>query len=177
MIKPIVVYGAPILRKACLPVNISDPGLPALIRDLRDTMQHANGAGLAAPQINEDARIFVVQQDEHEGVIVFINPVITAYSDEIWLDEEGCLSVPGLQEPVPRALEITINWLDENLIPQSQNLSGPVARIIQHEYDHLEGRLYFDRLSPLRKRLLRKRLERIRKGQVSCPYPLRFTPR
>lgn len=174
MVKPIVAYGMPILRKASQPVDVSDPGLASLIRDLLDTMEHANGAGLAAPQINADARIFVVRHDEAEPAAVFINPVITWYSNDIWLDEEGCLSIPGLQEPVPRAQEITIQWLDENLLPRSQNMSGPVARIIQHEYDHLEGTLYLDRLSALRKRLLRKRLERIRKGQVSCPYPMRF---
>lgn len=174
MIRPIVAYGAPILRKSCQPVDITSPALPALLRDLWDTMNNANGVGLAAPQINVDARVFVVRSDELDLRQAFINPVITAYSEETLLDDEGCLSIPGIQEPVPRAQHITITWLDEELQPHTETWHGPAARMIQHEYDHIEGRLYLDKLGALRKRLLHARLERIRKGKVKCPYPLRF---
>lgn len=174
MIKPIVAYGAPILRKRCQPADITSPELPLLLKDLWDTMRNANGVGLAAPQINIDARVFVVQADEWNVKQAFINPLITAYSETTWLDEEGCLSIPGIQAPVARAEHITISWLDEALEAQTETWHGPVARMIQHEYDHIEGKLYTDRLAPLRKRLLHARLERIRKGKAQCPYPLRY---
>ncbi|SEK90685.1 peptide deformylase [Chitinophaga rupis] len=142
------------------------------------TLENAGGVGLAAPQVNRSLRLFLVdstQADEHNGIHqVFINGHILNYSTDTCIDTEGCLSIPGIWEEVVRACSITIQYQDENFNTQTQTFSGPTARMIQHEYDHTLGKLYLDHLSPLRRRLLQRKLQAIIKGKVSGKYPMRF---
>lgn len=169
MILPIVAYGSPMLRVPCQPANLSDPQLPILVGNLLHTMKNAHGAGLAAPQVNVPQCVFVT-----EAAGVFINPQILWYSPEQLWDEEGCLSIPGIQENVPRAKRIAVSWVNEKLEPQTGEFEDDAARVIQHEYDHLQGKLYLDYLPPFRKRLLQGRLNRVLKGKAECAYPLRL---
>ena len=180
MIRPIVCYGSPVLRRKAEPVDLKDPNLSALIADLWETMRGADGVGLAAPQIGVSKQIFVVdaralqKPDETPFQGVFINPEITWYSEEKFEYEEGCLSIPGVREKVWRPASVRVRYWDENGQSHEAVFSGIVGRIIQHEYDHLMGRLFIDHLPALRRQLLRSKLHKIRKGLIETPYPVSY---
>ena len=187
MVLPIVAYGHQSLRKETQKIEAGFPNLAETIANLFDTMYHAHGVGLAAPQVNLNLRLFVVDGEPMEGLKqgdesmrgfkrVFINPVILEESGEEWAFREGCLSIPDVREDVFRKSTILIEYLDENLQKQTSTFSGMKARIIQHEYDHLEGILFTDHITPFRKQLLRKRLSRISKGDIGISYPMKFPP-
>ncbi|WP_343669104.1 peptide deformylase [Chitinophaga sp.] len=167
MILPIVAYGHPILRKICTPITVDYPDLQVLITNMHATMLNANGCGLAAPQVSKPIRLFIVLER------VFINAAITHYSIATQTDDEGCLSIPRISAPVPRAQEITITWQDENFHSHTENFDGEMARMIQHEYDHIEGKLYLDHISALQRKLLHSKLSKIAKGKFHAPYPMR----
>ena len=178
MIYPIYIYGSGVLRKECVEIDESYPELPKLIEDMFATMYATDGVGLAAPQIGKDIRLFVVdgtpfaEDDEtaKDFKKVFINPEIYEVSEEEILLNEGCLSVPGIHEDVYRPETIRINYLDENFEEHDEELTGWPARIVQHEYDHLDGIVFTDRLPNLRKTLLRNKLTGMAKGKFSCAY-------
>ena len=178
MIYPIYIYGSAVLRKECVEIDQSYPELPKLIEDMFATMYASNGVGLAAPQIGKDIRLFVVDGTPFDDVDptakdfkrVFINPEIYEESEEEVLLNEGCLSVPGINEDVYRPESIRINYLDENFVEHDEELTGWPARIVQHEYDHLDGLVFTDLLSTIRKTLLRNKLNAMAKGTYSCSY-------
>lgn len=190
MILPIVAYGDPVLKKEAQEINKDFPDLDKLIADMFETMYAASGVGLAAPQIGKSIRLFVVDgspfaEDEEgeedpraEGMEnfkkVFINPIIEEETGEEWGFNEGCLSIPKIREEVFRQEKITISYYDENWELREETYEGYSARIIQHEYDHIEGILFTDHLSPLKKRLLTKRLQNISKGDVEVSYKMKF---
>ena len=178
MTYPIVVYGHPILRKVAAEVDKDYPGLNQIIEDLFETMYHSEGLGLAAPQIGKSIRIFVIDgkpaADDEPSLAdfkrAFINPHITEKSGDFQTMTEGCLSIPNLREEVERESHIRINYFDENWEFHDETYDGYKARIIQHEYDHLEGILFTDRVSPLRKRLIKSKLRAISKGKFDVEY-------
>ncbi len=178
MVYPIVVYGDPILRKRAKEVQKNSLDLPAFLQDMFDTMYAAHGIGLAAPQIGKGIRIFVVDgttlDDVEEDMTgfkkAFINPEIVDEEGEEWEFEEGCLSIPNLRENVSRQERVIIRYLDEQWQPHEETYEGMKARIIQHEYDHLDGKLFIDYLSPLKKRMLKGKLTDISKGDVNTEY-------
>ena len=190
MILPIVAYGDPVLKKEAQEIDKDFPDLDKLIADMFETMYSASGVGLAAPQIGKSIRLFVVdgspfaedEEDEEdpraEGMEnfkkVFINPIIEEETGEEWGFNEGCLSIPKIREEVFRQEKITISYYDENWELREETYEGYSARIIQHEYDHIEGILFTDHLSPLKKRLLTKRLQNISKGDVEVSYKMKF---
>ena len=172
MILPIVAFGAPILRKKCIKVTQDYPDLDILIENMWETMYAAHGVGLAAPQINKGIRLFLIDTapflaDKESEVqafkMVFINPVITSATGDKWEFNEGCLSIPDIREDISRKSLITIEYLDQNFKKHIQQFDGVIARVIQHEYDHLNGVLFTDNLSPLRKRMLKGKLMDISK--------------
>lgn len=171
MVLPIIAYGAAILRKTCEDISPATAGVQALIKNMWDTLERAKGAGLAAPQVNYPYRIFLIATPDCKGT--FINPTILTYSDHCLSDTEGCLSIPGIWEEVFRPATITLQYLDENFTAHQDIFHGETARAIQHEYDHLNGKLYLDYLPPLRKALLKHKLQAIAKGKVRTNYPLR----
>lgn len=183
MILPIYIYGQPVLRKVAQDIDAANyPNLKELIDNMYETMYRADGVGLAAPQIGLSERIFVVDlspmaSEEHPEFRdfrkVFVNAHITERSGDLELVEEGCLSIPGIHEKVPREGEVTIAYLDEELQPREERYSGYMARVIQHEYDHLDGILFTDRISPLRKRMVKSKLANMEKGKVACDYKIR----
>lgn len=178
MTYPIVIYGHPLLRKVAVDINKDYTGLNQLIEDLFDTMYHSEGMGLAAPQIGKSIRIFVIDgkplaEDEPslaEFKKVFINAHISERCGELQPMNEGCLSIPGLREEVMRESHIRISYYDENWQHYDEVFDGYKARIIQHEYDHLEGILFPDKINPLRKRLLKSKLTAISKGKFEVEY-------
>lgn len=188
MILPIVAYGAPILRTACEDIEPDYPGLKWLIADMWETLDFIGGAGLAAPQIDRAIRLFIVdsrstfdempQQQrvsfpDNPGIRqVFINARVTGYDGTSGSEEEGCLSFPGLWETIRRRESVTVSWMDEQFRPHTATFHGVTARMIQHEYDHIEGKLFIDYLTPLRRRLLQRRLDRITQGTIEAPYPM-----
>jgi peptide deformylase len=181
MILPIIAYGDPVLRKVAEDIDPSYPGLQELIANMYETMYGAKGIGLAAPQVGLSIRLFIVdassfEDDEQlrEFKKVFINPVIKSESGNDWEFNEGCLSIPDIREDVERKEKIVISYLDEQFRPAEETYEGIAARIIQHEYDHIEGKLFTDRLSPLKKQLLKKKLEAISKGLVKPEYKMKF---
>ena len=190
MILPIVAYGDPVLKKEALEINSDFPGLSQLIADMYETMYAAHGVGLAAPQIGHSIRLFVVdgspfaEDDEEEpdpkakGIEhfkkVFINPVIEEEEGEEWGFYEGCLSIPKIREEVFRKEKVHISYYDENFNFHEEVYDGYAARIIQHEYDHVDGILFTDHLSPLKRRLLAKRLQSISKGDIKIEYKMKF---
>ncbi len=190
MVLPIVAYGSPILRKKCRPVSPNEPGLAQLIQDMWETMDYAQGVGIAAPQVNRNLRLFVVDStsvahQSHElekrrrpGASkprrVFINASILAYSEEQCVKEEGCLSIPGIPLPIQRPVSISIHYWDENFREHTETFHGTLARMIQHEYDHVEGKLHLDYVSPLQRRLIHKKLIRIAQGRWTVRYPMLF---
>lgn len=189
MILPIVAYGSNILKVKATDVDTQDPQLKKLIADMWETMYEANGVGLAAPQIGISKRLFVIDaspfaQDEEftpeEAAVlkgfknVFINPTVLDETGEEWDFTEGCLSIPNIREDVSRKEEITIRFWDEQLKEQALTLKGLAARVVQHEYDHIEGVLFTDKLSPLKKRLIKGKLNNIAKGNIDVDYKMRF---
>jgi len=187
---PIVAYGFSILRQVCTPVTPMYNDLNSLIQQMWQTLDHADGVGLAAPQVNHGIRLFLVDSakiykslsshDENKyedmpGIRkVFINPTILNYSEVKTKEEEGCLSIPEIYIPIERSSSITIEYLDEKFVTHTATYRGKTARIIQHEYDHIMGKLYLDYLSPLQKALLKNKLEKIRKGKIKAPYKLLY---
>lgn len=181
MILPVFVYGSPVLRKVAAEVPQDYPGLDEFIEDLFETMYHSDGIGLAAPQVGKSLRIFVVdgsplQEDEpslKDFKKVFINPEILSYEGEVITYNEGCLSIPDIREDVDRESEVRIRYCDRNFNYREELYDGIAARIIQHEYDHLEGRLFTDLISPLKKRLLKRKLTSISKGKIDVKYRIK----
>jgi len=190
MILPIVAYGAEILRKVCSDITPDYPNLDKLLADMWETMYSSNGVGLAAPQINRDIGLFILDsaqifegQDEDEkgeypdepGIKrVFINAHITGFTGNEWSYNEGCLSIPKIREDVMRPLKVTLDYLDENFVPHTDTFTGITARIIQHEYDHIEGKLFIDYLKPLKKKMLKGKLTDISKGKIKVDYKMVF---
>lgn len=190
MILPITAYGNPVLRKKAGDIAADYPGLQELITNMWETLYASHGVGLAAPQVNRPIRLFLVdskhvleQLDDKEkeeygddkGIkTVFINAQVLNLNGNPWAYEEGCLSIPKIREDVDRPETVTIEYLDEQFQPHKETYSGLTARVIQHEYDHIEGKLFIDYLKPLKKRLLKKRLDDITKGKVSVDYKMQF---
>ena len=182
MIYPIYLYGHPVLRKKCVEVKEDFSDLKQLVADMFETMYNSDGVGLAAPQIGKPLRLFVIDGDvladkfpECKNLkLAFINPKLEVIEDQDPVTrEEGCLSLPGLSENVKRHEHIKIEWLDEDLNPHSQEFNGFASRIIQHEFDHLEGAVYTDHVSPIRKQLIKSKLNNITKGKVNCEYKVK----
>ncbi|OSY89358.1 peptide deformylase [Tenacibaculum holothuriorum] len=189
MILPIVAYGDPVLRKVGKEIDAEYPNLKELIANMKETMYNAQGVGLAAPQIGKDIRLFIIDaspfaddedlSEEDRKVLenfnrVFINAKIVNEEGEEWAFNEGCLSIPDVREDVFRHETITIEYQDENFDKHTETLSGLAARVFQHEYDHIEGILFTDKLSSLKKRLIKKKLENISKGKINAGYRMRF---
>lgn len=185
MIFPIVAYGNPVLKKRAAEIDKSYPNLDKLIADMYETMYSSSGVGLAAPQINLSIRLFItdgsVFDDEEPGLKefkkVFINPEIVEEQGEEWKFNEGCLSIPGIREDVQRKPMVRIKYVDENFKEHTDVFTGIAARIIQHEYDHLEGVLFIDYLTPFKKRLLKGKLSDISMGKVDVDYKMKFVPK
>jgi peptide deformylase len=190
MILPIVAYGSPILRMVSREIDKNYPGLEKFIEDMWETMYASNGVGLAAPQVNKDIRLFVVdssqifenQEEEDKGKYpdepgikkVFINANIKALNGREWVYNEGCLSIPKIREDVTRNEEITIEYYDEAFEQHTDIFNGLTARIILHEYDHIEGKLFIDYLKPLKRKLMKGKLDDISKGKVKVDYKMTF---
>jgi len=190
MILPIVAYGSPILRMVSREIDKNYPGLKKFIEDMWETMYASNGVGLAAPQVNKDIRLFVVdssqifenQEEEDKGKYpdepgikkVFINANIKALNGREWVYNEGCLSIPKIREDVTRNEEITIEYYDEAFEQHTDTFNGLTARIILHEYDHIEGKLFIDYLKPLKRKLMKGKLDDISKGKVKVDYKMTF---
>jgi peptide deformylase len=190
MILPIVAYGNPVLRKVGRDIDANYPQLDKLIEDMWETMYASNGVGLAAPQINKDIRLFVMdskqifdnQEEDEKGRYpdepgikqVFLNAHIKELNGEEWAYNEGCLSIPKIREDVMRNETVTISYVDEKFVPYEKTFNGITARIILHEYDHIEGKLFIDYLKPLKKKMLRGKLEDIKKGKVRADYKMIF---
>ncbi|UZR93083.1 peptide deformylase [Chondrinema litorale] len=181
MIYPIYSYGFPVLRKKAEDIDKDgDIDVKKLTEDMFETMYAANGVGLAGPQIGKSLRIFVIDADAMdpenlEGYKkVFINPEIIEEEGEEWPFEEGCLSIPKIREEVTRQEKVTINYFDENWEEHTETFDGLVARVVQHEYDHIEGILFTDHLSSFKKRLLKGKLNGISKGKVEHDYKMKF---
>lgn len=179
MILPIYLYGQPVLREETEDIEKDYPELPKLIDDMWETMYHSDGVGLAAPQIGKAIALVVIDgsvladrfPECKDLKLTLINPDLEVIEDVAPVSrEEGCLSLPGLSEPVKRVEHIRINWLDENFEEHEQEFTGFASRIIQHEYDHLLGTVYTDRVSPIRKQMIRTKLNNIAKGKVKCDY-------
>ena len=190
MILPIVAYGAPVLRKVCDEIDADYAGLEKLLADMWETMYNSNGVGLAAPQINKGIRLFVMdstqifenlEEDEKDLYPdrpgfkgVFINAHIVKEEGEPWSYNEGCLSIPKIREDVVRNETVVIEYLDENFKPHIKKFNGLTARVILHEYDHIEGKLFIDYLKPLKKTLLKRKLDDISKGKIKVDYRMVF---
>lgn len=189
MILPIIAYGDPVLRKVCSDIEEQYEGLETLISNMWDTMYNANGVGLAAPQIGLPIRLFMVdttpfaddedltkkEQEQLDGFKkVFINAKIVEETGTIWPFNEGCLSIPDIREDVSRKDTINIEYMDEQFQSHSITYDGLLARVIQHEYDHIEGILFTDKVSSLKKRLLKGKLTNISKGKIEVDYKMRF---
>lgn len=189
MILPIVAYGDPVLRKVGKEITKDYPNLKELIANMQETMYNASGVGLAAPQIGKDIRLFIVDAtpfaededlDENEREVlkdfkkVFINPEIIEEEGEEWAFNEGCLSIPDVRNDVFRKPKVTFKYQDEDFNTHTDTLDGIAARVFQHEYDHIEGILFTDKISSLKKRLIKKKLENISKGKINAGYRMRF---
>ncbi len=178
MVLPIVVYGSPALRAENKEIDAEYPDVKKLVADMFETLQAADGVGLAAPQIGRNIRLFIVDAtpwaDDDPSLAdfrrTFINPEIYESSTKEEYYNEGCLSLPGLHEDVSRPVAIRMRYLDENFEPRDEEFTGRPARVIQHEYDHLEGRVFTDRLSPLRRTLLKGKLTGFTKGKYKASY-------
>ena len=173
----IVAYGDPVLKKVCTPIDETYPDLQKLIGDMFDTMYNASGVGLAAPQVGLPIRLFIVDtgsDDKARYKKVFINAEILEETGEPWSFNEGCLSIPDVREDVMRKPNVRIKYYDENWELHEEEVSGMAARVIQHEYDHIEGTLFTDKLGMLRKRMLKSKLDNISKGNVHADYKMRF---
>ena len=180
MIYPIVAYGHPVLKTKAKNIDPKELDVKALIEDMFETMYHANGVGLAAPQIGKSIRLFVIDTDpiedgdEPKVKKAFINPEILDETGDEWAMEEGCLSIPNIREDVFRPEHVKIKYFDEEWNEHVDEYDGFVARVIQHEYDHIEGILFTDHVSALKKRLLKGKLANISKGKVKADYKMLF---
>lgn len=189
MILPIVAYGDPVLRKVGKEIDKDYPQLDKLIADMRETMYNANGLGLAAPQIGKDIRLFIIDaspfaededlSEEEKNFFkdfnrVFINAKIVKEEGDEWAFNEGCLSIPDVREDVFRQPKVTIKYQDEAFNEHTETFDGLIARVVQHEYDHIEGILFTDKLSSLKKRLIKGKLANISKGKIKVDYRMRF---
>jgi len=189
MIRPIVAYGATVLKKKSENISEEYPNLSKLIEDMWETMYASKGVGLAAPQIGLSVRIFVIdtkpfasddELDPAEAKTleffkkVFINPQIIKEEGDSWSFNEGCLSIPEVRDDVNRKEKITIQYRDEKFKLHTKILDGLAARVVQHEYDHIEGILFTDHLSSLKKRLIKNKLTSISKGLIKVDYPMKF---
>ena len=194
MILPIVAYGSPILRKVCSDIAPDYPGLEQLVADMWETMYNSNGVGLAAPQINKDIRLFVIDSEQifanrdeeddddektefpdapgYKGV--FINAHIKELNGKEWSYNEGCLSIPKIREDVNREEEVTLEFDDEHFNHHTKTFNGITARVILHEYDHIEGKLFIDHIKPLKRKLLKGKLTDISKGKIKVDYRMVF---
>jgi len=185
MILPIYAYGQAVLKKVGAPVEPDHPDLAELIANMWETMYEAQGVGLAAPQIGQAIRLFVVdtiqvmeEGKEDEGIKqVFINAEKLEEAGEPWTYEEGCLSIPEVRGDVDRPPQIRLRYQDENFEVHERVFTGMNARVIQHEYDHIDGILFVEHLKPLKRRLVRRKLENIRKGKVGAEYRMKFARR
>ena len=191
MILPIVAYGSPVLRKMSQDISQDYPELKTLIENMWETMYNSNGVGLAAPQINRDIRLFVMdsaqifenQEEEDKGKYpdepgfkgVFINAHVVSVDGKKWSYNEGCLSIPRIREDIDRHESVTIDFVDEHFKPQQRTFNGLTARIILHEYDHIDGKLFIDYLKPLKRTLLKRKLDDISKGKVKVDYRMMFS--
>lgn len=190
MILPIVAYGAPILRTVSKDITPEYPNLSKLLEDMWETMYSSNGVGLAAPQINRNIRLFVLDssqifsnQDEEDknrypdepGIkAVFINAKLIGLNGEQWIYNEGCLSIPKIREDVARREEVTMEYSDEHFVRHTATFNGITARVILHEYDHIEGKLFIDYLKPLKRKLMTGKLNDISKGKIKVDYKMSF---
>lgn len=190
MILPIVAYGSPVLRKLCKDIDADYPGLEKLVADMWETMYASNGVGIAAPQVNKDIRLFVIDSeqifrnmdeedddnypDEPGFKGVFINAHIATLQGDPWLYTEGCLSIPKIREDVSRNESVTLSYVDENFVHHTNTFNGITARVILHEYDHIEGKLFIDHIKPLKRTLLKRKLDDISKGKVQVDYRMVF---
>ena len=191
MTLPIVAYGAAILRKVAQDITPDYPELRKLIDDMWETMYSSRGVGLAAPQVNRDIRLFIIdskqifdnQEEDEKGTYndepgfrkVFINARILELSGEEWAYNEGCLSIPKIREDVYRPETVLIEYYDSAFVKHTETFTGLTARIIQHEYDHIEGKLFIDYLKPLKKKMLQGKLSDINKGKVKVDYKMSFS--
>jgi peptide deformylase len=191
MILPIVAYGAQILRNPGKNISVDYPGLTKLIEDMWETMYESSGVGLAAPQINKPVRLFIIDstqifnnlEDDEQGKYpdgpgfkeVFINPKIVKLNGELWPYTEGCLSIPKIREEIMRNEEVTIEYYDQFFQHHIKTFNGLTARVILHEYDHIEGKLFIDYLKPLKRKLLKSKLDDISKGKISVDYKMSFS--
>lgn len=182
---PVYLYGHPVLRKVSQPVASDYPELKKLVEDMFTTMYASEGVGLAAPQIGRNDRLVVIDADPVKEAfpecagrkLVLINPEIEVLEGESVIRGEGCLSLPGLSEDVARVEHIRLRWVDEDFQPHEEEISGFLARIVQHECDHLEGKLYIDHVKGIRKQFMRGKLNNIISGKTRCDYPVKYAPK
>lgn len=182
---PVYLYGHPVLRKTSEEISSDYPELKVLIANMFETMYASEGVGLAAPQIGRNDRIIVIDADpvaenfpECAGRrLALINPELEVLDGDKVTRQEGCLSLPGLSENVPRVEHIRLNWLDEDFNEHEEEMSGFLSRIVQHEYDHLEGHMYIDHISPIRRQLIRGKLNNIISGRTRVNYPAKYAPK
>lgn len=182
MVLPIYAYGQPVLRKVAKPITPDYEGLEKLLEDMWETMYAANGVGLAAPQIGKAIRLFLVDSkqmmeegEEDKGIKqVFINAEVLEEEGKPWPYEEGCLSIPDITGDVERPSTVRIRYQDEQFETHEITLTGLNARVVQHEYDHIEGKLFTEKLKPLKKKMIKRKLEKIRKGDVGVKYIMKF---
>lgn len=186
MTLPVYIYGHPVLRKVSAEIDQNYPDLAKLIQNMKDTMYASNGIGIAAPQVGLNIRLIYIDVDvisddmpELKGKkFVLINPELTIdETSKTVTRDEGCLSLPGISESVTRHSKIHLKWFDENWVQHEEDIVGYLARVVQHEYDHLDGTLFIDHISPIRKQLIRAKLNNIVKGKVRCDYRIKgFKP-
>lgn len=186
MIRPIIAYGDPVLRKKAVEIEADYPDLNLLLEDMFETMYNSQGVGLAAPQIGLSIRLFIIDaslfvdddEEDLEGLKdfkrVIINPIIIEETGTEWKFEEGCLSIPGIREDVSRQPDIIVEYYNEKFELIEEKLSGLAARVVQHEYDHIEGVLFTDKINPLKKQLLKGKLSDITKGNIKVNYRMKF---
>jgi len=180
MIYSVTVFGDPVLRKKAEPITADFKDLESFIQNMYETMYNSDGIGLAAPQIGQSIRVFVLdsttdEEDEPAGIKrAFINPEIIEKFGEVWTMNEGCLSVPEIKEDIVRPESVRIKYQDENFVSHEEVFNGLTARVIQHEYDHLEGIMFVDYLNPLKKRILKSKLTAISKGKVIPKYKIKI---
>lgn len=182
MILPIYIYGHPVLRKPTEEIDKDYPNLKQLISDMYETMYYTHGVGLAAPQIGLPIRLFVIdaqpflEDEDYKGSLkefkrTFINPYIVEEEGKKWDFEEGCLSIPGIRENVGRQEKITVEYYDEDFNFHRETFDDIIARVIQHEHDHIEGKLFLDHINPLKRKMLKGRLNDLAAGKTNVPYP------
>ena len=185
MLLPIYAYGQPVLKKVAEDITPDYPGLQELIENMWKTMYNAEGVGLAAPQIGKSIRLFVVdtvqmmkEGKEDEGIKkVFINAHKVEEAGEPWTYEEGCLSIPDIRGDVERPAQLKLRYMDENFEEQEMILNGINARVVQHEYDHIDGILFTELLKPIKKRMIKRKLDSIKKGKIGADYKMKFAVR